>query len=355
MAHAATVYFLDVGQGSSQVIQLDDGSLVIIDCGRSAVPLLEFLDSISFNRITALILSHLHSDHASGAIALLDAHSDRIDHVYIPLDRAPKDLLANHVIRTLDKLEQAGSPINIEVLVYHGTVDGRLHPPLPENSRCKLRILYPNIMQTLHAQEQPDPNQGSCILMLECGEHRILFPADAGKMAFERMRLRLAAPNLLSFDVIAAPHHGGKLTNSPKDYPGYNNAFSWLFTEVLQTKFVIFSVGSSNDYGHPLPEHIDAVRATRGQVLCTQLTNQCHPNPNQVSDRSLIPVLYPSACSTKGIGCAGTIVALMDETTVEIARFDAHQQSVDTLSQSQTISPLCRRVPSREPSNYPTF
>lgn len=74
MAHAATVYFLDVGQGSSQVIHFDDNSLVIIDCGRSAVPLLELLESIKFTRITALILSHLHGDHATGAIALLDAH-----------------------------------------------------------------------------------------------------------------------------------------------------------------------------------------------------------------------------------------------------------------------------------------
>lgn len=351
MAHAATVYFLDVGQGSSQVIHFDDNSLVIIDCGRSAVPLLELLESIKFTRITALILSHLHGDHATGAIALLDAHQDRIDHVYIPMDRLPHDLLVHQVIKKLDELSQAGIPLKIEVLIYNGALDGFLHPPLPENSRCKLRILYPNVRETLNAQVQTDPNQGSCILTLECCDQRILFPGDAGKMAFERMRHRLVTKSLLAFDVIAAPHHGGKLSKSLGDFPGYNDAFSWLFGEVLRTNLVVFSVGTTNNHGHPFPEHINAVRTHGGKVLCTQMTDQCHSNPNNLSNRSLIPVVNPSACSTKGIGCAGTIIARINEATVEIERMDTHQQAVDCLSQSQKILPLCRRAHIGTPSN----
>ena len=62
----ATVYFLDVGQGTSQVISFADGSLVVIDCGASADALVMLLKTISFTKIQAVVLSHWHDDHVNG-------------------------------------------------------------------------------------------------------------------------------------------------------------------------------------------------------------------------------------------------------------------------------------------------
>lgn len=346
MESQVQIYFIDVGQGTSQVVLFPDGSLVVIDCGRDSWPLIKLLERIRKGnpllRIPAVILSHLHDDHAGGAFQLLRSYKNIIDHVYIPYDRSPDDLLANPVVAMLESEIEKGATFTIESLIRNGPSRGQLHPPLAKELLAKLSIEFPTTMQANRAQVQADPNQASGILMIECGKCRVLFPGDAGVTTFTPLQKRLGGR--LQCDILAAPHHGGKLTsNAKKNLTGHTDAYSWLFNEILEVKYAIFSVGTSNNHGHPKPDHVNAVRQSGSHILCTQLTNECHPNPEQIKP-SLLPVVHPSACSNNGTGCAGTIVAMIDETTVEIGRFDDHQQMVDNLAKSQVTAPLCRRV-----------
>jgi competence protein ComEC len=343
MSPAATIYFLDVGQGSSQVIHFEDGSLVILDCGRSGFPLRRLLEKLKFNRINALILSHLHNDHCGGAHAILDHYPTRIDQVFIPLDRHPEKLLANSLIHRLKTLTidttAENRPFGVGFLVRDDTLKGRLH--LNNSfSRTVLSVLYPLSLQALVAQGQTDPNQGSGILMLECSNKRILFPGDAGKVAFKALKTNIAFGKRLACDLIATPHHGGKLEKDKSDNDGHANVYEWLYTEILDVKNAIFSVGSGNGFDHPRLGHMDAVRRSGSNVICTQMTSQCHSNHKSIG-KSLLPILGPSACSREGTGCAGTVVVKMFEDRIEIDRFETHQQLVDNLRYSQT--PLCRR------------
>jgi competence protein ComEC len=74
MAYGVTsVWFLDVGQGDSILIR-EKGQWILVDCGDSSagekavLPTLKFL---GVNRLSALILTHPHADHAGGAEAVL--------------------------------------------------------------------------------------------------------------------------------------------------------------------------------------------------------------------------------------------------------------------------------------------
>jgi competence protein ComEC len=344
MANAATIYFLDVGQGTSQVILFEDGSLVILDCGRSAVTLLELLTTISFDRIKALILSHLHDDHIGGAPAVLDSFVDRIDHVYIPQDRPAEGVLANKVIQKIAEMGEADKVFTINFLVRSGPVHGKLHPPLADVSRATLSVVYPTAIQSLEAQTQNDVNQGSGILVVECGGSRVLFPGDAGHLAFNALKERLGDGSRLCCDVLAAPHHGGKLANRSVTTPGHSDVYGWLYSEIVDANITIFSVGSSNSHGHPLDSHISAARESGSNVLCTQMTGRCHTSLTAIAPALLQPLAQPSACARSGVGCAGTIVVNVNESDVRVHRFAEHQELVNNLALSQ--SPLCRSIKS---------
>jgi beta-lactamase superfamily II metal-dependent hydrolase len=346
----ATVYFLDVGQGSAQVIVFEDQTIFIIDCGRDSLPLIDLLKKIERDsglkenslRITGLVLSHYHQDHIGGAYQILKTFAKRIDHVFLPQDRSTADILSRQIVRKIIKDSEKPNSFTLSPLIYNGVDCGIIHPPRGQTLRASLSIMYPNIAQSWLAQVQADPNQGSGIMLLKCGDCRILFPGDAGKMAFETMEAKLKSK--LPCEILTAPHHGGKLSKKEESYEGYANAYSWLFGKILQSKITIFSVGTSNDHDHPRPEHVQAVVASGSKVICTQITKQCHSNPSSLG-QSLTIIDEPSACQHKGIGCAGTIVAFLDENEATIQKWDTHQEEVTKLSKSKGCQPLCRRSP----------
>jgi beta-lactamase superfamily II metal-dependent hydrolase len=293
-----------------------------------------------------MILSHLHNDHCGGAHAILDHYLDKIDQVFIALDRKPEKMLANSLIERLKTLTTnttaKNRPFDVDFLVRRENQQGRLHPPNDTSSRAVLSVLYPLALQALNAQVQTDPNQGSGILSLECGNKRVLFPGDAGKLAFEALKSNLGSSTRLECELIATPHHGGKLEKDETAIYGYANVYEWLYNEILEVKRAVFSVGSGNKFDHPRPDHMAAVRMNNIDVVCTQMTPQCYSDRKLIG-KALLPILNPSACTSSrtATGCAGTIVAKVFETHIEIERFEIHQRLIDDLQKTQTT--LCRR------------
>src|SRR3989339_1145212 len=68
------VWFLDVGQGDSILIQTPDGANVLVDGGPGGGVILEKLaDRLPFfgEKIDLMILTHPHSDHLNGLVEVL--------------------------------------------------------------------------------------------------------------------------------------------------------------------------------------------------------------------------------------------------------------------------------------------
>ncbi|MDR2642878.1 MAG: MBL fold metallo-hydrolase [Planctomycetaceae bacterium] len=86
--NAATCYFLDVGQGTSQVIILNGHHAIIIDTGqrcKETNPLLALLKNFTIQTIEVLILSHNDSDHIGDIENILAPHQEQIRRVFIYL------------------------------------------------------------------------------------------------------------------------------------------------------------------------------------------------------------------------------------------------------------------------------
>lgn len=345
----ASVYFVDVSQGISQVILFPDSSVIIIDCGSSANALLSLLESITFDRIRAVVLSHWHTDHVNGAPAVVKQYDSLIDQVYFAQDRAAADVLSKSAYQKIRELSENKTKFGMCKLVYDGLRHGRLWPvDTPDDNTAFVSVLYPDGDEEMEAQDQNDHNQGSGILMLQGGDSKILFPGDAGKLAFEALLNRLGEGQPLQFDLVAAPHHSGKLSNGNDNYLGFENCFEWLYSQVIDTEQIIVSAGTGNGHGHPRENHLKAAIRNGAQVVCTQITQACHDNPNSLALSVLDNCLPQSSCclgdaDAKGVGCAGTIRIDIEPDSIAILRLDDHQAAIDAKLDANRA--LCRRLP----------
>lgn len=335
----ATVYFLDVGQGTSQVIAFADGTLVIIDCGASADALVMLLKSIKFTRIRAVILSHWHDDHVNGTPALLRNFASWIDYFYLPQDQPAVHIRANPIYRQISKLADK-KVFSVERLEHRNIDCGRIHGSSNSADGPLLSVVYPDFRQSVETQSQKDVNQGSGILLLEFGNGRILFPGDAGKKAFKALMKRLGN-GPITCQILVAPHHSGRLNQGSTAVEGFRNCYHWLFQSVVKSDFVVVSAGTDNSYGHPKREHLLEAISSGATVICTQITPQCHPDVYSLKPSLLPLVHHPSECGlNSGVGCGGTVVAELNSSGVSIERLIEHQNRVDGLSVAQV--PLCR-------------
>lgn len=332
---AASIYFVDVGQGAATIIAFDDGNLVIIDCGPSATPLLEILDDLEFDRISAVVLSHWHKDHVGGAPRLVRDYVDYIDGIYFARDRTTTKVLSQSVLQELRELSENESKFWLDQLRIQGNLQGHLYPK-EAGHECQTLVLYPTLLESMEGESNPDQNQGSGVISISAGTHRILIPGDAGRDAFEKLLTR-TGNRPVECDVTSAPHHSGKLERDTRDISGFANVYEWFYQKAVKTKHVIVSAGTGNTYHHPKPEHMCAARRSGATIQCTELTKEC-------ASTALIESLNKGVCcvdknpthfgqhritSSSSVGCAGTIRVDITRQQLVINRFEEHQNAIN--------------------------
>jgi beta-lactamase superfamily II metal-dependent hydrolase len=292
-------------------------------------------------------VSHNDSDHLGGALRILAEYCGRVGQIYYLRDRPVSDNILHAVIRRqiadgyisreqVFRLECDASP----KLVYSDTTNA-----------IRLHILAPTYQDNLDAEDAQSPNDTSGILILDAPAGRIIFSGDAGQGEWESVNRRWG--EMISCDVLTAPHHGGLMTNSGSDVQ--EGAFlNWFYKHCVQCKYAIISVGSNNSYRHPRSGHVEAIRNSGGVACCTQLTPQCNNDIESLRLGVLAP-LFPSASRTaqdigprghsRNVACGGTMVAEIGPSGISLLRIGAHQKAVDQMLKSPNGHPLCRPSP----------
>jgi len=218
---------VDVGQGSAVLVRTATRSL-LYDAGprtsagsdagsRVLVPLLR----AQGESLHTLLLSHSDSDHAGGAVAVLQAQ--------------PQAQLMGSV--TEEAHLQALRPVMPCVAGQRWRWDGVefsvLHPQLPEAA--------PAAANTRKARSST--NAQSCVL-------RIVAPSGVaallpGDIETAQEQLLLARNVSLRADVLLLPHHGSKTSSSA------------AFLDAVQPRSAWAQAGYRNRFGHPAPEVIE--------------------------------------------------------------------------------------------------
>jgi competence protein ComEC len=347
----AECYFLDVGQGTSNIILLGERKGIVIDCGASGrVPLLLLRRYV--DHIVALIVSHNDRDHQGGASAIIAAYPNAIDRVYFLQDRPVESIaLFSLVERALADGHLTSEPIRLE-----RDDNPREIFSDPEKS-LSLELIFPNFRANLNAQRNKRPNETSAVMVLFCGSRKIIYPGDATIDDWQRIR-ELFSP--ISADIVSVPHHGGNIGEIRQkgeteeqftDRKSQN--LEWLYSECVRCNYAVVSVGTNNQHGHPKAASISALRNASADVMCTQITNLCHDHLERLRPgvrRAEFPSqsrqdtdLTKKNSKSRNVACAGTIIAQIGLDTVEIIGFSEHQAGVNSLKNSTGGHPLCRK------------
>lgn len=228
------VKITDVGQADSILIY-SNGCSAVIDVGKEdSVPdVLEDLDSARIKDIDALIITHLHTDHAGGLPKL--AKRREIDNLIIPeLDNSAE---AAQLVKTAKRTVTANGGnvytavqgMNFEIGEFTVTV-----------------LAYYGDMQ--------DENNKSVIVMAEIDGIKFLFTGDAEAKTEKAL---LDEGLNVDCDVLKVGHHGSSSSSSQS------------FLRATTPQYAAISVGENNIYSHPNDSVISALQNCGAQILRT--------------------------------------------------------------------------------------
>jgi competence protein ComEC len=220
------ITFLDVGQGDSILLQVPEGA-VLVDQGPPEADVAQQLRGLGVRRLSALVLTHPQRDHIGGAETVLRRLA--VDRVLDPrlTTSGPFERAA------LAEAADRGVPV-VETRAGDGFRLGRL----------RLRVLWPDRPGT--ASE--DPNLLPVVLLATYGEVDALLTADAETEVTARLLSR-------RIEILKVAHHGSA-------DPGLAGEL-----RELRPAVAVISCGRNNDYGHPTPSTLGALRDSPGLRL----------------------------------------------------------------------------------------
>jgi competence protein ComEC len=220
------VHFIDVGQGDSILIQVNNKNLLIDSGPRSdRKKFNNYLSSLKLDKLDYVIATHPHEDHIGNM-------ADVIKDYNILEFYAPK---VQSTTKTFEEMIDALKDKNLKInVIKRGTnsID------LGENTL--VTVFSPN------KDSYEDLNNYSPIIKIQYGSTSFLFTGDAQKDVEEEI---LKDNDDISADVLKVGHHGSS-TSTSKD-----------FLSKVNPSIAVISVGKDNIYNHPNKETLKLLNA----------------------------------------------------------------------------------------------
>ena len=231
-----SISVLNVGQGQCITV-LTDETTAVLDCGNiytiddAGTLAAGHLYSRGRNTVDYLLLSHLHADHANGAVTLME--TIEVETLILPYDHDDSDGLYTEIIECAKKNGTEIIKIYDDRVIDCGDV----------------------VLNIYKGGESEEENERCLITKLDAGKISLLALADS---TAQMQRELLQEQELGGVDAFVVSHHGSKYSCCEE-----------LLDEVGGDAALI-SVGH-NYYGHPAEETLEALERWGYNVYRTDL------------------------------------------------------------------------------------
>lgn len=219
------ISYLDVGQGDSAYIRVNDYD-ILIDAGpRSDVEkLMAQLEAKNIDDFEMVIATHPHEDHIGGMTEVFKKYD--VESFYMPK--------VTHTTKTFEYMVNAvkNEGLKIETIKEGMSFD--------LGSGAKIDVYSPMY------ESYEEFNDYSPIMKLSFGDKSFVFTGDAEAHAEQEVVAKY--PNNLKADVLKFGHHGSS-TSSSVD-----------FVKAVDPDYGVISCGIQNKYGHPHRETLDIIK-----------------------------------------------------------------------------------------------
>ncbi|MCI8700183.1 MAG: MBL fold metallo-hydrolase [Clostridia bacterium] len=214
------VYFIDVGQADSILIQNEEKNM-LIDAGnnKDGRKLVKYFKDLGINRFDIIVGTHPHEDHIGGLDNIIN--NFEIGSIYMPR--------VSTTTVTFEDVIDAISNKNLKVTT----------PIIGDNFKlgeCDFTILSTGT-------DVDNLNEASIVLKMKFGEKAFIFTGDANeKNEKEMLKMDIKA------DVLKVGHHGSRTSTSKE------------FLEKVNPTYAIISSEKENSYEHPHKETLEKLK-----------------------------------------------------------------------------------------------
>lgn len=217
----AYVHFIDVGQGSSTLIQLGHEG-ILIDAGESDYGdyVAEYINACGIDKLKYAVASHPHSDHIGGLVDVLETYSEC--EVIMPELTEINTPTTKVYERLLDVIIEKDIPVIAAEFGEKFDFNG-----------ISMEILGP-------VEQTEDLNDMSVICKLNVNGTELMITGDAEKPELSSVYQMAVRKGFdLGCDIITMGHHGS------------DTSVYLSFLDAVNADVAIVSCGRNNIYGHP--------------------------------------------------------------------------------------------------------
>lgn len=251
--HLMYVHYINVDQGDSMLIQVNNKNILIDSGPKSGKKhLINFLNTHKISTLDYVIATHPHDDHIGNMASVINTY--KVKSFY-----APKVYSST---KSFEMMVDALMTHNLKIIPI-----ARGCSTIDLGSDTCVEVFSPI------NESYDNENNYSPVMKITFGNTSFLFTGDAET---EVENALLSLNDNLQCNVLKIGHHGSSSSTSE------------LFLKEVNPEYAVISVGRNNMYGHPNKDILSRLKQSGINIFRTDLKN----NITFISDKNKISIKY---------------------------------------------------------------